>query len=245
MPRYRLLIEYHGGPFQGWQKLPGVPTIQGTLEDAAAKLDGAPVEVFGAGRTDSGVHATGQVAHLDLQTDRGRKVADALNFHLRPHPIAVLSAEEVSGDFHARFNATQRHYRYDIVNRRADLTLDRGLAWRVPSKLDAEKMHEAAQVLVGTHDFSTFRDSDCQALTPVKTLNEIRVWREGERVYVTCRAQSFIHRQVRSMVGSLVDVGRGKEPAGWIREILEAADRTRCGPIAPADGLYLTQVDYD
>lgn len=182
MPRYRLLIEYHGGPFQGWQKLPDVPTVQGTLEAAAAQLDGAPVEVFGAGRTDSGVHATGQVAHMDLQIDRGRKVADAMNFHLRPHPIAVLKAEEVSEDFHARFNATQRHYRYVIINRRADLALDRGLAWRVPSKLSAEKMHEAAQALVGTHDFTTFRDTDCQALTPVKTLNEIRVWREGERV---------------------------------------------------------------
>jgi tRNA pseudouridine38-40 synthase len=245
MPRYRLLIEYHGGPFQGWQKLPGLPTVQGMLEAAAAQLDGAPVDVFGAGRTDSGVHATGQVAHMDLQTDRGRKVADAMNFHLRPHPIAVLKAEEVSEAFHARFNATQRHYRYEIVNRRADLTVGRGLAWRVPSKLSAENMHEAAQALIGTHDFTTFRDSDCQALTPVKTLNEIKVWREGERVIITCRAQSFIHRQVRSMVGSLVDVGRGKQPVRWIADILAATDRTQCGPIAPADGLYLTQVDYD
>ncbi len=245
MPRYRLLIEYHGGPYQGWQKLPGVPTVQGVLEEAATKLDGAPVEVFGAGRTDSGVHATGQVAHMDLSVDRGRKVADAMNFHLRPHPIAVLDAVEVSDDFHARFDATQRHYRYVVVNRRADLTLERGLVWRVPSKLSAEKMHEAAQAFIGTHDFSTFRDSDCQALSPVKTLNEFKVWREGEHVIFTCRAQSFIHRQVRSMVGSLVDVGRGKEPVSWAKEILDAADRTRCGPIAPADGLYLTQVDYD
>ncbi|MEZ6010303.1 MAG: tRNA pseudouridine(38-40) synthase TruA [Hyphomonas sp.] len=245
MPRYRLLIEYHGGPYQGWQKLPGVPTVQGVLEEAATKLDGAPVEVFGAGRTDSGVHATGQVAHMDLSVDRGRKVADAMNFHLRPHPIAVLDAVEVSDDFHARFDATQRHYRYVVVNRRADLTLERGLVWRVPSKLSAEKMHEAAQAFIGTHDFSTFRDSDCQALSPVKTLNEFKVWREGEHVIFTCRAQSFIHRQVRSMVGSLVDVGRGKETVAWAKEILDAADRTRCGPIAPADGLYLTQVDYD
>ncbi|WP_321488657.1 tRNA pseudouridine(38-40) synthase TruA [uncultured Hyphomonas sp.] len=245
MPRYRLLIEYHGGPFQGWQKLPGLPTVQGTLEAAAAQLDGAPVDVFGAGRTDSGVHATGQVAHMDLQTDRGRKVADAMNFHLRPHPIAVLKAEEVSDAFHARFNATERHYRYEIVNRRADLTVGRGLAWRVPSKLSAENMQEAAQALIGTHDFTTFRDSDCQALTPVKTLNEIKVWRESERVIITCRAQSFLHRQVRSIVGSLVDVGRGKQPVRWIADILAATDRTQCGPIAPSDGLYLTQVDYD
>ena len=244
MPRYKLLIEYHGGPYQGWMKLPGKPTVQAALEDAAAKLDSQPVEVYGAGRTDSGVHATGQVAHIDLEIDRPGKVADALNFHLRPHPIAVLKAEKVSDDFHARFDATERHYRYIIINRRADLTLDRGLVWRVPSKLDAAKMHEAAQAFIGTHDFSTFRDGDCQAASPVKTLNDIAVARYGERVEVTCRAQSFIHRQVRSMVGSLVDVGRGKEPVKWAKEILEAADRTKCGPIAPPDGLYLERVDY-
>ena len=245
MPRYRLLIEYHGGPFQGWMKLPGKPTIQAALEAAASRLDGAPVDVFGAGRTDSGVHATGQVAHMDLVHDRGHKVADAMNFHLRPHPIAILKAEKVDESFHARFSATQRHYRYVVVNRRADLTVDRGLAWRVPSKLSAEKMHEAAQAFIGTHDFSTFRDADCQAASPVKTLNEFNVRREGERVIFTCRAQSFIHRQVRSMVGSLVEIGRGRHPVGWAKQILDAADRTRCGPIAPADGLYLTQVDYD
>ena len=179
MPRYRLLIEYHGGPYQGWMKLPGKPTVQAALEEAASKLDGRPVEVFGAGRTDSGVHATGQVAHMDLVTDRGGKVADAMNFHLRPHPIAVLAAEGVNDGFHARFSATQRHYRYVVVNRRADLALERGLAWRVPSKLSAGKMHEAAQAFIGTHDFSTFRDADCQAASPVKTLNEFKVWRDG------------------------------------------------------------------
>ncbi|MEZ5954847.1 MAG: tRNA pseudouridine(38-40) synthase TruA [Hyphomonas sp.] len=240
-----MLIEYHGGPYQGWMKLPGKPTVQAALEEAATKLDGAPVEVFGAGRTDSGVHASGQVAHMDLSIDRGSKVADAMNFHLRPHPIAVLSAEEVSEAFHARFSATERHYRYVVVNRRADLTLERGLAWRVPSKLSAGKMHEAAQAFIGTHDFTTFRDADCQAATPVKTLNDFRVWREGEHVIFTCRAQSFIHRQVRSMVGSLVEVGRGRHPVSWAKDILDAADRTECGPIAPAHGLYLTQVDYD
>ncbi|KCZ54124.1 tRNA pseudouridine synthase A [Hyphomonas beringensis] len=244
MPRYRLLIEYHGGPFQGWQKLPDVPTVQGALEEAAAKLDGAPVDIYGAGRTDSGVHATGQVAHMDLRIDRRDKVADAMNFHLRPHPIAVLKAERVADDFHARFNATQRHYRYIVINRRADLSLDRGLAWRVPSKLDADAMHAAAQAFVGTHDFSTFRDTDCQALTPVKTLKEFTVSRYGERVEFTCRAQSFIHRQVRSMVGSLVDVGRGRQPVGWIADILAQADRSACGPVAPAEGLYLEKVDY-
>ena len=246
MPRYRLLIEYNGGPFQGWQGLPGLPTVQGALEEAATKLDdGAPVEVFGAGRTDSGVHATGQVAHMDLQIDRGHKVADAMNFHLRPHPIAILKAEEVDDEFSARFSATERHYRFIIVNRRADLTLERGLAWRVPSALDADKMHEAAQHLVGTHDFTTFRDTDCQANSPLRTLNAISVSRYGDRVELTCRAQSFLHRQVRSMVGSLVEVGRGRRPVQWIKQILEAADRTKCGPISPPDGLYLEKVDYE
>ncbi|MEP6274886.1 tRNA pseudouridine synthase A, partial [Hyphomonas sp.] len=163
MPRYRLLLEYNGGPYQGWQRLPGIPTVQGALEEAAAKLDGAAVEVHGAGRTDSGVHATGQVAHMDLQTDRGTKVADAMNFHLRPHSIAVLKAEKVDENFHARFSATERHYRFIIINRRAHLTLDEGQAWRISSRLDADKMHAAAQTLVGTHDFTTFRDTDCQA----------------------------------------------------------------------------------
>ena len=245
MPRYRLLIEYNGGPFQGWQRLPGIPTVQGTLEAAAVRLDGAPVDVFGAGRTDSGVHATGQVAHMDLQIDRGHKVADAMNFHLRPHPIAILKAEPVSVEFNARFSATERHYRYIIINRRADLTLDRGLAWRVPSELDAGKMHEAAQALAGTHDFTTFRDTDCQAKSPLRTLNAISVSRYGERIELTCPAQSFLHRQVRSMVGSLVEVGRGRRPVSWIPEILAAADRTQCGPISPPDGLYLEKVDYD
>lgn len=244
MPRYKLLIEYHGGPYQGWMRLPGKPTVQGVLEAAAAKLDGRPVEVLGAGRTDAGVHATGQVAHLDLEQDRPAKVADALNAHLRPHPIAVLKAEKVSEDFHARFSATTRHYRYIIINRRADLALERGLAWRVPSKLDAAAMHGAAQLLIGHHDFTTFRDTACQAASPVKTLDRLDVARFGDRIEITCSAQSFLHRQVRSMVGSLVEVGRARHPVSWMGDILKAADRTQCGPIAPADGLYLERVDY-
>lgn len=244
MPRYKLLIEYHGGPYQGWMRLPGKPTVQGVLEAAAANLDGRPVEVLGAGRTDAGVHATGQVAHIDLEQDRPAKVADALNAHLRPHPIAILKAEKVSEDFHARFSATTRHYRYIIINRRADLALERGLAWRVPSKLDAAAMHEAAQLLLGHHDFTTFRDTACQAASPVKTLDRLDVTRLGDRIEITCSAQSFLHRQVRSMVGSLVEVGRARHPVSWIGDILKAADRTQCGPIAPADGLYLERVDY-
>lgn len=245
MLRYKLLIEYHGGPYQGWMKLPGLPTVQGALEEAAAKLDGAPVDVYGAGRTDAGVHANGQVAHMDLCQDRAEKVADAMNFHLRPHPIAVLKAEKVDEIFHARFSATGRHYRYIILNRRAHLTFDEGLVWRVPSRLDVEKMQAAARALIGTHDFTTFRDADCQAASPVKTLEQLDVARYGERVEITCSARSFIHRQVRSMVGSLVEVGRGHHPVGWMTEILEAAERTRCGPIAPAQGLYLERVAYD
>ncbi|WP_340693322.1 tRNA pseudouridine(38-40) synthase TruA [Hyphomonas sp.] len=245
MARYKLLIEYHGGPFQGWMRLPGKPTVQGAIEAAAAKLDGGPVEVYGAGRTDSGVHAMGQVAHLDFAVDRPGKVADALNFHLRPHPIAVLSAEKVEEDFHARFSAKARHYRFVIINRRADLTVEKGLAWRIAPKLDARKMHDAAQVLLGTHDFTTFRDMECQARSPVKTLDRFDIARYGDRIECTLSAQSFLHRQVRSMVGSLVEVGRGKRDARWLSEILAATDRTACGPVSPPDGLFLEKVDYD
>jgi tRNA pseudouridine38-40 synthase len=244
MPRYKLLIEYHGGPYQGWMKLPGISTVQGALEEAAAKLDGAPVEVVGAGRTDAGVHATGQVAHMDLAQDRPDKVADAMNFHLRPHPIAVLKADRVADDFHARFSAEARHYRYVLVNRRAHLALDNGLAWRVPSKLDAGAMHEAAQLLLGYHDFTTFRDAACQAASPEKTLDRFDVARFGDRIVFTLSARSFLHRQVRSMVGSVVEVGRGFQRPEWITQILKAADRKACGPVAPADGLFLERVDY-
>ncbi|MFN4024559.1 MAG: tRNA pseudouridine(38-40) synthase TruA [Hyphomonas sp.] len=244
MPRYKLLIEYNGGPYRGWMKLPDKPTVQAALEEAAAKLDGGPVEVLGAGRTDAGVHATGQVAHMDLRQDRPNKVADAMNFHLRPHPVAVLKAEKVDENFHARFSATMRHYRYVVINRRAHLVLDHGLAWRVPSRLDAAKMHAAAQAFVGTHDFSTFRDAECQAASPVKTLTRFDVARYGERIEFNCCAPSFIHRQVRSMVGSLVEVGRGRQSVSWIGDILAAADRTECGPVAPADGLFLERVEY-
>jgi tRNA pseudouridine38-40 synthase len=230
----------------GWQRQDGVPSVQQALEEAAQALDGAPVTVFGAGRTDAGVHALGQVAHLDLTKElRADKVADAINAHLRPHAIAVLKAEEAAPDFHARFDATGRSYLYRIINRRADLTLDRGRAWRVPVRLDAEAMDRAAQALVGKHDFSTFRDSQCQAETPVKTLSKISVMRVDEEIAVRTSARSFLHRQVRSMVGSLVEVGRGREGVGWIGEILAAADRSQCGPVAPADGLYLEAVSYD
>ena len=246
MNRYKLLIEYDGRPFSGWQRQADMPTVQGRLEEACEALTGSPATVFGAGRTDSGVHARGQVAHVGFSKPVPvRKIADALNAHLRPDPIAVLHAAETDERFDARRSATRRHYRYTIINRRAPVTLEKGLAWRVPMKLDAETMHDAAQALVGQHDFTTFRDSECQAASPVKTLDTVAVARTGDRVTIDCSARSFLHRQVRSIVGSLVDVGRGREDARWLRDILQAADRQKCGPVAPPDGLYLMAVDYD
>jgi len=244
--RYRLTLEYDGGPFVGWQRQGGQLSVQGVLEAAGEALDGGPIEVIGAGRTDAGVHALGQVAHLDLRRDlRPEKARAALNAHLRPHPVTVLQAEIVAPGFHARFDALERSYLYRISNRRADLVLERGRMWRVPVTLDAEAMDAAAQALVGRHDFSTFRDSKCQSESPVKSINAISVRRLGEDVELRCSARSFLHRQVRSIVGSLVDVGRGKESVGWIAEILGAADRTLCGPVAPPEGLYLSGVKYD
>ena len=208
-------------------------------------VDGAPVLMQGAGRTDRGVHATGQVAHFDLQKPRPiRKIADALNFHLRPEPVAVIHAEEVAEDWSARFNATLRAYRYVIINRRADLTIDRGLAWRVPYQLDASAMDRAAKALIGQHDFSTFRDAECQANHAIRTLDKIDVARYAEGIEVTVEAKSFLHRQVRSIVGSLVEVGRGARNEDWIAEILDAKERSACGPVAPPDGLFLERVEY-
>jgi tRNA pseudouridine38-40 synthase len=244
--RLRLLIEYDGRPYSGWQRQDGQPTVQAALERAAKALDGQPVLVQGAGRTDAGVHAAGQVAHLTLQTPRPvRKLPDALNHHLRPDPVAVLKVEEVDADFHARFSAIGRAYRYIIQTRRAHLTFDRGLVWRTPFQLDVAAMQDAAQCLLGEHDFTTFRDAACQAKSPVKTLDTLEVFRLADRVEITTTARSFLHRQVRSITGSLVEVGRGMQEPGWMRDILEARDRTACGPVAPADGLYLERVMYE
>ena len=245
MQRYKITIEYDGRPYYGWQRQDGQPSVQQALEEAAAMVDGAPVLMQGAGRTDRGVHATGQVAHFDLQKPRPiRKIADALNFHLRPEPVAVIHAEEVAEDWSARFNATLRAYRYVIINRRADLTIDRGLAWRVPYQLDASAMDRAAKALIGQHDFSTFRDAECQANHAIRTLDKIDVARYAEGIEVTIEAKSFLHRQVRSIVGSLVEVGRGAREDAWIAEILEAKERSACGPVAPPDGLFLERVEY-
>lgn len=245
MQRYKITIEYDGRPYFGWQRQDGQASVQQVLEEAAAKLDGAPVLMQGAGRTDRGVHATGQVAHFDLVKPRPiRKIADALNFHLRPEPVAVINAEEVGPEWSARFNATLRAYRYVIINRRADLTVDKGLAWRVPFQLDASAMDRAAKALMGEHDFSTFRDAECQANHAIRTLDKIDVARYGEGIEVTVEAKSFLHRQVRSIVGSLVEVGRGRQEEDWIAKILEAKDRAACGPVAPPDGLFLERVAY-
>ena len=245
MTRYLLRIEYNGGPFWGWQRQDDGPTVQGTLEAAAKKLTGQETLVYGAGRTDAGVHARGQAAHIDLHgAIPEHKVADALNAHLRPAPIAVLSARAVPDEFHARFSAAKRFYRYEILNRRAGLTFDAGFVWRAPYPLDTDNMQAAAKSLIGEHDFSTFRDTQCQAKSPVKTLDRLNVSRIGSRIHVTCSAQSFLHKQVRSMVGSLVEVGRGQEPVAWLGEALAAKDRTACGPVAPLDGLYLEHVEY-
>ena len=245
MPRYKLTIEYDGTPFVGWQVQDNGPSVQGVLTEAIAAFTGERVVVAGAGRTDAGVHALGQVAHVDLAKDwDGDTVRDAVNFHLRPRPIAVLTAEQVAENFDARFSATKRHYLYRIVNRRADLALDQNRAWRVPRPLDGDAMHAAAQKLVGRHDFTTFRAAECQAKSPVKTLDQLDVKRDGDEVRITAAARSFLHHQVRSMVGSLVHVGEGKWSAEDLAAALAARDRTRCGQVAPPQGLYLVRVEY-
>ncbi len=245
MPRYKLTIEYDGTPFVGWQVQDNGPSVQGVLTEAIAAFAGERVAVAGAGRTDAGVHARGQVAHVDLAKDwDGDTERDAVNFHLRPRPIAVLTAEQVAENFDARFSATKRHYLYRIVNRRADLALDQTRAWRVPRPLDGDAMHAAAQKLVGRHDFTTFRATECQAKSPVKTLDQLDVKRDGDEVRITAAARSFLHHQVRSMVGSLVHVGEGKWSAEELADALAARDRTRCGQVAPPQGLYLVRVEY-
>jgi len=246
MPRYKLTIEYDGTPFVGWQAQDNGISVQAVLTEAIAAFAGERVAVNGAGRTDAGVHALGQVAHIDLAKEwDGETVRDAVNFHLRPQPVAVLNAEGAAPDFDARFSAIKRHYLYRIVNRRADLTLDQNRVWRVPRPLDAEAMHVAAQRLIGRHDFTTFRAAECQARSPVKTLDRLDVTRDGEEIRITASARSFLQHQVRSMVGSLVHAGEGKWTADDLASALAARDRTACGQVAPPQGLYLMRVDYE
>jgi tRNA pseudouridine38-40 synthase len=245
MPRYKLTIEYDGRPFVGWQVQDNGLSVQGVLAAAVEAFCGEKASVHGAGRTDAGVHALAQVGHVDLAKGwDDDTVRDALNAHLRPHPVAVLRAEQVADSFDARFSAIARHYRYRIVNRRADLTFDRGLAWRIAKPLDGAVMHAAAQRLVGRHDFTTFRHAECQAKSPVKTLDRLDVARSADEIAVLASARSFLHTQVRSMVGALALVGEGKWTADDVSAALAARDRAACAPVAPPDGLYLTGVDY-
>jgi tRNA pseudouridine38-40 synthase len=245
MPRYRVCLEYDGGPFQGWQRQDNGPSVQAALEEAAFKLSGERVTATGAGRTDAGVHARGQVAHFDMVKELPpERLRDALNAHVRPAPLAVLDAAIVALDFHARFSAIARHYEYRILTRRAPPTLDRGHVWHVGRALDVAPMQEGARLLLGSHDFTTFRAAECQAKSPVKTLDRLDVLRAGDEIRVETAARSFLHHQVRSMVGSLVHVGEGKWNTSNLAAALEARDRTRCGQVAPPHGLYLVRVDY-
>ncbi len=245
MPRYRLILEYDGSDFVGWQRQDSGASVQGALEEAIFKLSGEVSTVTGAGRTDAGVHAMAQSAHFDLTKDFDPgKVRDALNYHLRPAAVAVIAAGIAAPDFHARFSATARHYFYRILCRRSPPVLERGRVWHVMRDLDAEAMDHAAKALIGSHDFTTFRAAECQAKSPVKTLDRLDVRRAGDEIHIEASARSFLHNQVRSMVGSLKLVGEGKWQTRDMAKALESKDRAQCGPVAPPDGLYLVRVDY-
>lgn len=245
MPRYFLQIEYDGRPFCGFQRQENGPSVQQTIEEAVYRASGETVSLRAAGRTDTGVHATGQVVHIDLAKEWvPEKLQAALNAHMRPAPVSVLFAKAVSSEFDARFSATGRHYRYIIINRRAPLTVQKGLAWHVPIPLDANSMDLAVQSIIGKHDFTTFRAAQCQANSPVRSIDRAQVTRDGDKIELTLNARSFLHNQVRSIVGSLKKIGDGSWPIEQMGEILKAADRSKCGPVAPPDGLYLERVDY-
>jgi tRNA pseudouridine38-40 synthase len=246
MPCYRITIEYDGRDLVGWQRQKNGPSVQQHIEEAIFDFCGEEVRIQGAGRTDAGVHALRQVANFELTSNRKPQVVmNALNQHLKPAPIAILECLEIDEEFNARFSATKRHYLYRIINRRAPLTVDAGLAWHVKRDLHADAMNNAAQILVGRHDFTSFRAAACQANSPVRTLEKLTVEREGEEIQIRASAISFLHNQVRSMVGSLSLVGTGQWTENDLRAALEAKDRQRAGPNAPPYGLYLTRVDYD
>jgi tRNA pseudouridine38-40 synthase len=243
--RFRLIVEFDGRPFMGWQRQPHGPSVQGAIENAAFAVTGETVTLHAAGRTDAGVHGLGMVAHLDIdRTITPFRLMEALNAKLRPNPVAILACETVPDDFHARFSCVARHYEYRIENRRAPLTFEKGLAWRVSALLDAEAMHRAAQALVGLHDFTTFRSVHCQSASAVKTLDRLDVSRAGSRILIHASARSFLHHQVRSMVGCLALVGQGKWSTDELKAALEAKDRSALGLNAPPDGLYFVRADY-
>jgi tRNA pseudouridine38-40 synthase len=245
VPRYKLIIEYDGTPFAGWQRQADRLSVQQVVEEAIEKMSGETVAIQAAGRTDSGVHALAQVVSFDLSKDWDPfKIREALNFHTKPHPVAIIGAEAVPDTFEARFSATGRHYEYRILNRRGRPALEDWRVWHCPMALDVGSMHAAAQLILGKHDFTTFRAAECQAKSPEKTLDRLDVSREGETIVVGASARSFLHSQVRSMVGSLKLVGEGKWSPRDFRAALDARDRSRCGPLAPPEGLYLVRVDY-
>jgi tRNA pseudouridine38-40 synthase len=245
LTRFKLTVEYDGRPFMGWQRQPHGPSVQQAIEDTVLAVLGETVTVHAAGRTDAGVHGFAMVAHLDIERAiTPFRLMEALNARLRPNPVAILACETAADDFHARFSCLARHYEYRIVNRRAPLTVDNGLAWRLSPTLDAAAMHEAAQQLVGHHDFTTFRSVHCQSASPVKTLDRLDIHRDGDRVIVQASARSFLHHQVRSMVGCLSLVGQGKWSAADLKSALDARNRTALGLNAPPDGLYFMQADY-
>lgn len=249
MPRYALLVEYNGAPFAGWQRQKEHPSVQGAIEAALAKLEPREHTIAAAGRTDAGVHATGQVAHCDLEKEWDPfRLSEALNYHLKPDPVAILKAVRVDVDWHARFSAVERQYLFRLITRRAPLTVEAGQMWRVNHDLDLEAMQKGANYLLGEHDFTTFRSTICQALSPVKTLDELRIEAHprphGMEYHFHVRARSFLHNQVRSFVGTLERVGAGAWAPEDVKTALEAKDRAACGPVSPPMGLYLARVGY-
>ncbi len=248
LKRWKITIEYDGRDYSGWQRQENVPSIQQSIEEAITKFCQQEIVIHAAGRTDAGVHACGQVAHFDLDYGErplsGFELLKAINAHLRPQPISILHAEEVSEDFHARYSAVNKMYRYLILNRPAPPTFQANQVWHIKKPLDAEKMHEAAQVLLGHHDFTTFRDSQCQAKSPLRTLDRLDIHREGDIIVIEAEARSFLHHQIRNFIGTLVLVGENKWTPNDVKVALEAKDRTKGGITAPAAGLYLFRVDF-
>lgn len=245
MPRYKLTIEYDGTGFSGWQRQEGQPSIQQCLEEAIAKFCQQKITTVAAGRTDAGVHALGQIAHMDLAEEKDPfRVTEALNAHLKPHPIGILHVERVADDFHARFSAIKREYLYKIINRRTPLALERKRAWHIMEQLDVKAMRQAAKILAGKHDFTSFRATECQAKSPVKTLDSIEITQNGEEICFRLSAPSFLHHMVRNIVGTLRLVGNGKWSVENVQHALAAKDRSAAGETAPPHGLYLVKITY-
>lgn len=245
MPRFAITVEFDGGPFVGWQRQNNGPTVQGEIEHALFKTTGQKINVYAAGRTDAGVHARAMRGHFDLETQLTPfRIMGAINAHLRPNPIAIIACEIAGEEWHSRFSCVGRAYEYRIINRRAPLALERGKAWQIPFPLDDRAMHDAAQLLTGLHDFTTFRSTECQSDSPVKTLDRLDVFRDGDNITIEAAARSFLHHQVRSMVGCLALVGRGKWTADDLQAALDAKDRARLGHNAPPDGLYFMEAIY-